>query len=101
MNNPFTRPRVRKLARYISLCLMLMAVILAAAIVGTLTIDLGPAARRTAESEGAKYMERPMRIGRLSIHLLSGIEMAATERHCAVTSARLRRPGSGTLQRPT
>ena len=72
MNNPFTRPRVRKLARYISLCLMLMAVILAAAIVGTLTIDLGPAARRTAESEGAKYMERPMRIGRLSIHLLSG-----------------------------
>jgi autotransporter translocation and assembly factor TamB len=52
--------------------MMLVAVLLAVAIVATLTVDLGPAARRAAESEGSKYIERPMRIGRLSIHLLTG-----------------------------
>jgi hypothetical protein len=51
---------------------MLVAAILAAAIVASLTVDLGPAARRAAETQGSKYIERPMRIGRLSIHVLSG-----------------------------
>src|SRR5207342_1290827 len=66
------RPRIRKSARYVSVCLMLVAAILAAAIVASLTVDLGPAARRAAETQGSKYIERPMRIGRLSIHLLTG-----------------------------
>jgi autotransporter translocation and assembly factor TamB len=51
---------------------MAVAAILAASIVASLTVDLGPVAKASAEREGSKYIERPMRIGRLSIHLLSG-----------------------------
>ena len=51
---------------------MLVAAMIAVAIVASLTVDLGPLARRTAETEGSKYIERPMRIGRLSIHVLTG-----------------------------
>ncbi len=70
--NFFKRLSVRKTARYVSIGLMLAAAILGAAIVGSITVDLGPAARRAAESQGSRYLERPMRIGRLSIHLLTG-----------------------------
>lgn len=66
------RPRVRKSARYLSVGLMLVAAIIAVAIVGSLTVDLGPAARRALETQGSKYIERPMRMGRLSIHVLTG-----------------------------
>ena len=68
----FNRPYVRKGLRFISVCLMFVAAILAVAIVGSLTVDMGPAARRAAETQGSKYLERPMRIGRLSIHVLTG-----------------------------
>ena len=49
----FNRPRVRNSLRYLSVCLMFVAAILAAAIVASLTVDLGPAARRAAETEGS------------------------------------------------
>ena len=49
-----------------------MLAILAAAIVSTLTVDLGPAVRARAELEGSRYIERPMHIGRIGIHLLRG-----------------------------
>ena len=51
---------------------MLVATIVAVAIVASLTVDLGPAARRALETQGSKYLERPMRIGRLSVHVLTG-----------------------------
>ena len=70
--NDVIRLRLRRAGRYFSIFLMLTAAILAAAIVASVTVDLGPAARGAAESYGSRYMERPMRIGRLSIHLLSG-----------------------------
>ncbi len=70
--NVFKRPGVRKTLRYVSVGLMAVAAILAASIVASITVDLGPAAKASAEREGSKYIERPMRIGRLSIHLLSG-----------------------------
>ena len=65
-------PRARKSARYVSVCLMVVAAIVAVAIVASLTVDLGPAARQALETQGSKYLERPMRIGRLSIHVLTG-----------------------------
>src|SRR6185436_9821839 len=68
----FNRSTVRKSARYISVCLMLVAAILAGTIVASLTVDLGPVARRALETQGSKYLERPMRVGRLSIHVLTG-----------------------------
>ena len=68
----FQRPSVRTVARSIGVGLMVLVAILAATIVASLTVDLGPAARSAAEREGSKYIERPMRIGRLSIHVLTG-----------------------------
>jgi len=57
--------------RYIGLSLSLVVALLAAAIVASLTIDLGPVVRARAEDAGSKYIERPLHIGALKIHLLT------------------------------
>jgi hypothetical protein len=46
--------------------------ILAAAIVASLTIDLGPSVRLLGERQFSKQIKRPVHIGRLSIHVLRG-----------------------------
>ena len=66
------RLRGHTLLRYLSVSVSLIVAILAAAIVSSLTVDLGPAVRRRAETEGSKYIERPMRMGSLKIRLLTG-----------------------------
>jgi hypothetical protein len=49
-----------------------LAALLAAAIVASLTIDLGPDLKKRAEDAGSKYLDRPMRMGRLGIKLGTG-----------------------------
>lgn len=49
-----------------------VAVILGATVVATLTIDLGPSLRELAVREGGRRIERPLHIGRLSLHVLRG-----------------------------
>lgn len=49
-----------------------LVAIAAALIVSGLVIDLGPVLRKRAEDAGSKYLERPMRIGKLGIHLGRG-----------------------------
>ena len=68
----FKRPAVRVVRRYVKIGLSAAAVILAVAIVGSLTVDLGPHVRELGERAGSKQIERPLHIGRLSIHLLTG-----------------------------
>ena len=68
----FTKARARKIIRYVSLALAIVVALLAATIVASVTVDLGPAARAAAEREGSKYIERPLHIGSLAIHLLTG-----------------------------
>jgi hypothetical protein len=58
----------RGLRRTLKFALLLLAV----AIVTTLTVDLGPGVRGVAERAGANYLKRDFTIGRLSIHLLTG-----------------------------
>jgi TamB, inner membrane protein subunit of TAM complex len=70
--NVFKRLRAHPVLRYASLCLTVFIALLAAAIVASITVDLGPAVRARAEDAGSKYIERPLHIGALSIHLLSG-----------------------------
>ena len=65
-------PLTQRTRRAIKIAVVVLAVILATAAVTTVTVDLGPALRARAEEEGSKYIERPMRIGRLSIRLLNG-----------------------------
>ncbi|MDE3153992.1 MAG: translocation/assembly module TamB domain-containing protein [Acidobacteriota bacterium] len=67
-----SRERARKILRYVGLALTIFAATLAAAIVSSLTIDLGPSLRHLAEREGSKRIERPIHIGRLSIRLARG-----------------------------
>jgi hypothetical protein len=49
-----------------------VAAVLATLLVGTLTVDLGPALRSQAERAAAAYLKRPMHIGRLSARLATG-----------------------------
>jgi len=46
--------------------------LVAALVVTSLTIDLGPSLRKRAEDAGSKYLDRPMHIGRLGIRLSRG-----------------------------
>ena len=48
------------------------ALILGVSVVTTVSVDLGPALKARAESEGTRFMERPMHIGRLSVRLWRG-----------------------------
>jgi hypothetical protein len=66
------RLRASRVVRYVGLSLSLVVALLAAAIVASLTIDLGPLVRAKAEDAGSKYIERPLHIGALKIRLLTG-----------------------------
>ena len=70
--NVFKRLRGHPVLRYVGLCLTIVVALLAAALVASITIDLGPALRARAEDAGSKYIERPLHIGTLRIRLLTG-----------------------------
>ena len=70
---PSVRARRRHpLFRALAVFLTVLVVVLAVAIVTTLSVDLGPALRARAEKAGSDYLKRRMTIGRLSVRLLSG-----------------------------
>jgi hypothetical protein len=52
--------------------LAVVAALFAAFLVTTFTVDLGPSLKARAEAEATKYLERPMRIGKLSARLRPG-----------------------------
>ena len=68
LQHPFTRFTWR----YTRLTIVVCAVLLAVSVVTTLTVDLGPSLRALAEEQGSNFMQRPMRIGRLSVYLFRG-----------------------------
>jgi len=70
------RMRARKVARRFRWAGVrlggIAAALLAAAIVSTFTVDLGPVLKARAEREASNYLKRPMHIGRLSARLRPG-----------------------------
>ena len=68
LSHPATRTARTILRRVMAIT----AVILAVAVVTTLSVDLGPALRERAEREGSRYLSRQMRIGGLSVRLFDG-----------------------------
>ena len=66
--HPRTQLARRVLRRTVATC----AVILAVAVVTSLTIDLGPTAKPYAERAGSDYLERQLHIGRISFRLWTG-----------------------------
>jgi len=68
LSHPITQTTRRVTRRIVATC----AVIIAVALVTTVSIDLGPSLRARAEAAASQYMGRPMHIGRLSVHLWLG-----------------------------
>ena len=66
--HPVTQGTRRITRRVLATC----AVILAAALVTTVTVDLGPALRGQAERQGTRFLQRNIHIGRLGVHLWGG-----------------------------
>ena len=62
----------RRLGTGVRRVFALAAIILAVAVVTSLSVDLGPGVRGAAERAGANYLKRDFTIGRLSIRLLTG-----------------------------
>jgi hypothetical protein len=58
----------RRLRLLVAIC----AIAVAAFLVSVVTIDLGPSLKARAQTEGAKFIDRPMHIGTLSVHLARG-----------------------------
>ena len=69
---PVAPPPTRRRRHPVLRVLGLLVALVAAVLVATLTIDLGPALRKRAETAGSKYLERPMHIGGLKVELLTG-----------------------------
>ena len=67
-----SRPLAKKARTFLRRAVATCAVILAVALVTTLSADLGPLVKSTAEDQGSRYLERPMRIGNMKVVLWSG-----------------------------
>src|SRR5690606_21416312 len=65
-------PYAQGTRRFLKMVVVICAIILAVAIVVTLTADLGPLLRAQAERGASGYLRRPVHIGRLSVSLLTG-----------------------------
>ena len=68
----FSRSRLWRIVRYIGIGLVSTLAILTVAIVVSLRVDLGPSVRALAERQGSAQVQRPLRIGRLSIRVALG-----------------------------
>ena len=67
-----TRLRGHWAVRFGGRTITIVIALLVAAIVASLTIDLGPSLRELSERQASKYLKRTVRIGRLSVHVIRG-----------------------------
>jgi hypothetical protein len=58
--------------RRLRLLVAILAIAIAAFLVSVVTIDLGPSLKARAQTEGSKFIDRPMHIGKLSVHIARG-----------------------------
>jgi hypothetical protein len=63
---------MRKTIRYVRLSLMITVAILAAAIVSTLTVDVGTLLRSPAQRYASDYLKRQVAIGSMRLHVFTG-----------------------------
>ena len=72
LRSAWAHPWMRRTRRLARAATVTAAIVLAVAVATSVTVDLGPALKRQAESQGGRLLSRPMHIGRLSVHLWSG-----------------------------
>ncbi len=65
-------PVIAAIYRHLRAILVITAVVIATAVVSTVSVDLGPSLREVAEREGSKWLARPMHIGRLRVEIGRG-----------------------------
>ena len=63
---------LRATYRRVRAAVVVVAVALAATLVSVVTVDLGPSLRQRAERAGSNWLDRPMHIGRLGVHIARG-----------------------------
>jgi len=63
---------LRATVRRVRAAVVVVAIALAATLVSVVTVDLGPSLRQRAERAGSNWLDRPMHIGRLGIHIARG-----------------------------
>jgi hypothetical protein len=68
----WVRLREHPALRYGRIALAIAIVLLAAAVITSVTVDLGPALRGLAEREGSRQLQRPVHIGSLAVRLVNG-----------------------------
>ena len=68
----FKHPLTQRTRVIVRRAVATLAVALAVTVVTSVTVDLGPSLKGQAETQGSKFIERPMHIGRLSIRLWNG-----------------------------
>jgi hypothetical protein len=68
----FSHPLTQRTRLIVRRTVATLAVALAVVVVTGVTVDLGPALKRQAETQGSRFIERPMHIGRLSVRLWNG-----------------------------
>jgi hypothetical protein len=66
--HPVTR-KARVIARRV---IIVCAVILAVAVVTSVSVDVGPLLKRVAEEQGSRFIQRPMHIGRMEVRIWDG-----------------------------
>ena len=67
-----SHPVTRTVRTFVRRTVIVCAVILAVAIVTTISADLGPVLRKQAEEQGTRYMERPLHIGSMHVRIWDG-----------------------------
>jgi hypothetical protein len=74
LKNLLTHPRTLRARRIVRRVVATCAVCVAVALVVVALVDLGPhfGLRELAERQGSRFLERPLRIGRLGVHLWEG-----------------------------
>jgi hypothetical protein len=65
-------PVLRGGRRVVRALLALLAIVLAVSLVTAVSIDLGPATKKYAETYGSQFLERPLHIGHIRFRLVTG-----------------------------
>ncbi|HKH74234.1 MAG TPA: translocation/assembly module TamB domain-containing protein [Vicinamibacterales bacterium] len=69
---PFRHPATQKARLILRRVIIVCAVILAVAVVTSVSVDVGPLLKRVAEEQGSRYIQRPMHIGRMEVRIWDG-----------------------------
>ena len=72
LTSPFRHPATQKARLIVRRILIVCSIILAVAIVTSISVDVGPALKGLAEREGSRYLGRPLTIGHMSVRLWDG-----------------------------